>query len=393
MMIDKGKIIRRQLTDKIISYLGKYPVLALTGPRQSGKTTLLRHIIPDYKYVSLENPDQRAFATDDPVGFLKQYNSRVIFDEVQRVPSLFSYIQSIVDESGEMGQFILSGSQNFQLLESITQSLAGRVALFKLLPFDFVELDNERLLPDNWKSLVLKGFYPAIYQRDIEPVSYYSNYLQTYLQRDVSEIINIHDQKRFDNFLRLCAGRAGQVLNISNLANESSISQPTAKSWLSILESSYIIFQLRPYFENFNKRIVKSSKLYFYDTGLLSFLLGMRQVSDMADSISGNLFENLIVSEIIKRNHHQYLHYDYWFWRDSNGNEVDLLSKQEGGLKLFEIKTTQTVLPKLVKTLEYFSGFVPDEKVIQNLIYGGADNQERTNFNVFGWQMKGNNFY
>lgn len=388
MAINKGKIIRRQLTDKITDYLTKYPVVALTGPRQSGKTTLLRHIIPDYQYVSLENPDQRAYAMDDPVGFLKQYNSKVIFDEAQRVPSLFSYIQSIVDESGEMGQFILSGSQNFQLLESITQSLAGRVALFKLLPLDFIELNGEGLLPDNWNSLVLKGFYPAIYQRDIDPVSYYSNYLQTYLQRDVSEILNIQDQKRFDNFLRLCAGRVGQVLNISNLANESSVSQPTAKSWLSILESSYILFQLRPYFQNFNKRIVKSPKLYFYDTGLLSFLLGLRQVSDINVNNSGNLFENLIVSEKVKRNHHQYLHYDYWFWRDSNGNEVDLLSKQEGRLNIFEIKSTQTVLPKLVKNLQNFSGLVTDEKVIQNLIYGGSDNQERTNFNVVGWQMK-----
>ena len=392
-MIDKNKIIRRQLTDKIIYYLNKYPVVAVTGPRQSGKTTLLRHILSDYQYVSLENPDQRAFAADDPLGFLKQYNSRVIFDEVQRVPALFSYIQTMVDESGEMGQFILSGSQNFQLLERITQSLAGRVALFKLFPLDFMELDDAGLLPDSWHSLALKGFYPAIYHRDIEPASYYSNYLQTYLQRDVSEIINIHDQKRFDNFLRLCAGRAGQVLNISNLASESSISQPTAKSWLTILESSYILFQLRPYFENFNKRIVKSPKLYFYDTGLLSFLLGLRQVSDMSMSKTGNLFENLIVAELIKRNHHQYLHYDYWFWRDSNGNEVDLLSKQEGNFQLFEIKSTLTVLPKLIKTLEYFSGLVPDKNVVKNLIYGGTENQERSNFNVLGWQIRQNNFH
>ncbi len=251
----------------------------------------------------MENIDQRSFALEDPVGFLKKYGSHVIFDEVQRVPHLFSYLQTLVDESGEMGQFVLSGSQNFHLLERITQSLAGRVAIFKLMPFDIPELEQAGMLLPDWRSLIVKGFYPAIYDRKLDSSVYYSNYLQTYINRDISDLTKVQDMKRFDNFLRLCAGRVGQLLNINNLANTCGISQPTAKSWLSILESSYIIFLLQPYFENFKKRIVKAPKLYFYDTGLVSFLLGLRQNDDLKNqSLVGSLFENLVVADLFKRN-------------------------------------------------------------------------------------------
>lgn len=381
------KLLDRRLAGSIQEHLGKYPILALTGPRQSGKTTLLKQIVPDYQYVSLEDPNSREYAIEDPVGFLENYKSKVIFDEVQRAPSLFSYIQTIVDQSGEMGQFILSGSQNFLLIEQITQSLAGRVALFKLLPFDFTELENGGILYKEWKKLLITGFYPAIYNRNLNPTIYYSNYLQTYIQRDVSSLLNIHDQKRFSNFLKLCGGRAGQLFNLSNLANESSISQPTARSWLSILESSYIIFFLSPYFENFNKRIVKSPKLYFNDTGLLSYLLGLKNESDIQQNQAGALFENLIVSEINKRNHHQYLQHEFWYWRDSNGREVDLLTKKEGGFHIYEIKSTQTVMPKLFSNLDYFEKIATGQMVTKNLVYGGTENQPRTKYNVFGWKM------
>lgn len=382
-------IVNRQISNSIEQNLGNYPILALTGPRQSGKTTLLKNILPDYRYVSMEDIDQRSFATEDPIGFLRIFDSHVIFDEVQQVPHLFSYLQTIVDESGLMGQFVLSGSQNFHLMERITQSLAGRVAIFKLMPFDISELAQAGMLLSDWRSQIVKGFYPAIYDRNLNHSVYYSNYLQTYINRDVSELAKVQDIKRFSNFIRLCAGRAGQLLNINNLANACGISQPTAKSWLSILESSYILFLLQPYFENFNKRIIKTPKLYFYDTGLLSFLLGLRQSSDLDNQVlTGSLFENLIVAELYKRNYHLNQLRDYWFWRDSNGHEIDLLTRRGGGLDIFEIKSSQTIMPRLIKGMEYFDQISSGQVKNKTLIYGGNDNQDRTEYKVRNWQME-----
>ncbi|MEL6943716.1 MAG: ATP-binding protein, partial [Bacteroidota bacterium] len=358
---------------------------ALTGPRQSGKTTLLKEFFFDYRYVSLENIDERTFAEEDPNGFLKKYNEKVIFDEVQRSPHLFSYLQTIVDQSGQMGQFILSGSQNFHLLERITQSLAGRVAIFKLLPFDSSELKTENLLASDWKELIIKGFYPAVYDRDLQPSIFYTNYLQTYIDRDVTSLVNVQDKRRFRNFISLCASRNGQLLNINTLSKECGISSPTARSWLSILESSYIIFLLPPYYENFKKRVIKSPKLYFYDVGLAAFLLGFRSLEEIEDrTLLGHFFENLVVADIVKKNHHQYQIKEYWFWRDSNGNEIDLLSKKGMQFDIFEIKSTQTVLPKLFKGLDYFIKLT--NKVDQRtLIYGGKENQERSNYSIRAW--------
>ncbi len=382
-------IVNRQISNSIEQNLGNYPILALTGPRQSGKTTLLKNILPDYRYVSMEDIDQRSFATEDPIGFLRIFDSHVIFDEVQQVPHLFSYLQTIVDESGQMGQFILSGSQNFHQMERITQSLAGKVAIFKLMPFDISELAQAGMLLSDWRSQIVKGFYPAIYDRNLNHSVYYSNYLQTYINRDVSELAKVQDIKRFSNFIRLCAGRAGQLLNINNLANACGISQPTAKSWLSILERSYILFLLQPYFENFNKRIIKTPKLYFYDTGLLSFLLGLRQSSDLDNQVlTGSLFENLIVAELYKRNYHLNQLRDYWFWRDSNGHEIDLLTRRGGGLDIFEIKSSQTIMPRLIKGMEYFDQISSGQVKNKTLIYGGNDNQDRTEYKVRNWQME-----
>jgi uncharacterized protein len=255
--------IERELSKSIIATLTKFPVIALTGPRQSGKTTLLKYLLPDYKYISLENPDNREFATNDPNGFLKTYNSNVIIDEAQRVPSLFSYIQTIVDESGQMGQYILSGSQNFHLMQEISQSLAGRVAIFRLFPFDFQEMQKGNIIHEDYLTNLVTGFYPAIYDRDIKATTYYSNYIETYIQRDVSELIEIRNQSQFKRFLGILATRAGQLLNMNAIANECGISQPTVKSWLSALESSYIIFLLQPYHENFGKRLIKPQSYIF----------------------------------------------------------------------------------------------------------------------------------
>jgi len=379
-------MIERNIAKVIKELMLVYPVIALTGPRQSGKTTLLKSMFKDYRYVSLENPDKRLFAEQDPNGFLELYNQKVIFDEVQRVPSLFSYIQTLVDESKIMGQFILSGSQNFSLIKSITQSLAGRVALFKLLPFDFEELQSQNLLPHDYASMIMRGCYPALYDRPIPTTAFYANYIETYVERDLSEILNVKDIRLFRIFLKLCAGRIGQQLNLTNLAKEAGISIPTVKSWLSILESSYIAYQLPPFFNNFNKRLVKSTKLYFYDTGLVSYLLGIKSEKSIQESeFKGALFENLVINEYIKQNYHHNLYREFYYWRDSNGHEVDLLVSNETAYDIIEIKATKTILPKLFDGLDLLKNIGKEKINRKILVYGGKESQNRSNYKVWAW--------
>jgi uncharacterized protein len=380
-------MIQRSIYSAIERISKAYPVIALTGPRQSGKTTLLKNLFSDYQYISLENPDERAFALGDPNGFLDKYDNRVIFDEVQRVPELFSYIQTKVDNSGLMGQYILSGSQNFLMMKSITQSLAGRVALFKLLPFDFGELKSANLLPEDYDEAIVKGSYPALYVRDIPVSSYYSNYIETYIERDINELLNVRDLKLFRSFLKLCAGRVGQQLSLNSLSNDAGISIPTVRSWLSILESSYVIYQLPPFFKNFNKRLVKSPKLYFYDTGLASFLLGEKKAENIALSpFKGALFENLVINEYIKQNQHHQLNQDFYYWRDSNGNEVDLMVSNGNGFDIVEIKATKTITNALFKGLDNLASVADDTIKRKVLVYGGEDSQARTNYQVWSWK-------
>jgi len=378
--------LKRSLKSSIDIYLKKYPVITLTGPRQSGKTTFLKDEFPEYRYVNLENPDTRNFAINDPNAFLKLYDKYVIFDEVQRAPALFSYIQALVDENKIMGQFILSGSQNFHLIQNITQSLAGRVALFRLLPFDFTELKMAGLLDPDFTVNMQKGFYPAIYDRNIPSKMFYSNYIQTYIERDLSEIIHIRDLKLFRNFISLCAARAGNVINLNSLATECGISQPTAKSWLSVLESSYIVFQLQPYFSNLNKRVTKSPKLYFYDSGLLCHLLKINDASSIPLSVhKGSIFENMVVAEFVKSSYHLNLLRDFWFWRDSAGHEVDLFWQDDERLNLVEIKATQTIMSDLFKGMHYFENLAPKLVKSKSLVYAGMENQQRSNENVVSW--------
>jgi len=379
--------VHRQIEYLIKSQQSKFPILAITGPRQSGKTTLLQRMFKDFRYVSLENPDMRSFATDDPTGFLNEYSENVILDEVQRVPTLFSYLQTKVDGSQKMGQYILSGSQNFHLLNSITQTLAGRVALFKLLPLDFEELKAAKLLEKSYPQTLFKGFYPAIFDRDIDPKIFYTNYIQTYVEKDVTALLNVKDLKTFRTFLGLCAARAGQLLNISALANDCNISQPTAKAWLSILESSYIIFLLQPFHQNFNKRLVKSPKLYFYDTGLLCHLLRIKSADELiVNRLKGNLFENLILAELQKKNYHQYTDLDYYFWQDSNANEIDILMKNNDIFDVYEIKATETISLELFKQMDRFAELAAPEKVNKTLIYGGQENQTRSKYKILSWK-------
>jgi predicted AAA+ superfamily ATPase len=385
--IAMSKFIKRQIAPIIKAQKSKFPVLAVTGPRQSGKTTLLKELFSDYRYVSLENPNTRSFALEDPIGFLNMYDHKVILDEVQWAPELFSYIQGRVDEFKIMGQYILSGSQNFHLLNSITQTLAGRVALFKLLPLDFTELKQAGLLANTYTQAATKGFYPAIFDRDIDPTIFYANYLQTYVEKDVAELTNIKDLKLFRTFLSLCAGSAGQLLNFSALANECDISHNTAKAWLSILESSYIVFLLQPYHQNFNKRLIKSPKLYFYDTGLLTHLLGIRTDEELEENrLKGHVFENMVLAEYQKQNHHLYLHQEYYFWQDSNAHEVDILMKKGQGFSIFEVKATQTITTALFKEMDRFEEVAAPAKVSKTLIYGGTKNEKRTKYDVLSWQ-------
>jgi uncharacterized protein len=376
----------RSIRDCLQDGMKYFPVVAVTGPRQSGKTTFLQDMFPNFKYVSLENPDSRSFAESDPNGFLKLYDQMVIIDEVQRVPELLSYIQTSVDKSKMMGQYIISGSQNFHLMRTITQSLAGRVGIFKLLPFDFAEMKAASILPYNYEELIVKGSYPAIYSRGTPIALFYRNYLETYVERDVTDLLSVKDIGLFRTFLKLCAGRVGQQLNITSLSKEATISIPTVKSWLSILETSYIIHQLPPFFKNFNKRLVKSPKLYFYDTGLASYLLGIKTVDALRTSnYKGALFENLIVNEYIKQNHHQNLDHDFYYWRDSNDREVDLLVSNKMKFDAVEIKATMTIMQKLFTNLDYIAK-IGDNTINQKiLVYGGDQSQRRTDYQVLAW--------
>ena len=382
--------VKREITKAIHDLMSKYPVIALTGPRQSGKTTLLKFLFPDFQYVSLENPDNRNFAETDPNGFLNKYPSSVIFDEVQRVPSLFSYIQTLVDERALMGQFILSGSQNFHLMHNITQSLAGRVAILRLFPFDIQELNSVNWLNPDYLGNLIRGFYPAIYDRNIPSRTFYSNYVQTYIQRDVSELISIKDIRLFQNFLSLCATRAGQLLNLNALAIECGISQPTARSWISALENSYILFTLQPLHENFSKRIVKTPKLYFHDTGLLCYLLKINKADQiLTHPLKGSLFENMMIAEYVKRMYHKNIIQDIWFWRDAAGHEVDLIVQDGQTLNLIEFKSTQTVMSDLFKGLQYFEQHSKKDKLTKTLVYTGTDFQKRTIADILPWKEFG----
>lgn len=379
--------IQRNIQQSLEVLKSKYPIIALTGPRQSGKTTILQKVFPDYTYVSLENPDLRSRAISDPNSFLDTYSNKVIFDEVQRVPELFSYLQTKVDQDQEMGQFILSGSQNFLLLESITQSLAGRVALLKLLPFSFEELKHDNLLNDHWEAIAFQGSYPAIYDRNLEPTVFYPNYLESYLERDVRSLTAVKDLRLFRLFLQRCAANVGQLLNLHSIASEVGITSPTAKSWLSILESSYITFTLSPYFRNFSKRIKKSSKLFFYDTGVVCSLLQMNSAKDITRYFQrGSLFENLIVSELHKHMLHNGKRPVFYFWQDSNKNEIDVLWEEIGKIKLLEIKSGKTFSDVWLKNIKTLSNVMGDQIMSKKLIYGGLHEFSHQGVTIKSWK-------
>ena len=364
-------MIPRRLTPYIRKMLGKFPVVSLTGPRQSGKTTLLTHAFPDYKYYNLERMDHREMILSDPVGFLKTAGAKVIFDEAQNLPELFSYIQTVSDERNLPGQYILSGSQSFLLHHHISQSLAGRVSINHLFPFDITEIES--IKNQEVCQTILNGFYPRLYDKDIAPEDFYPSYLETYIQRDVRTLKGIENLNTFSRFLSLCAGRIGQVLNLTSLANDTGISVNTAKAWLSLLEASFIIYQVQPYYRNFSKRLIKSPKLYFYDTGVACSLLKLTNPEMVRTHyLYGSLFENLVISEMIKYQSHTGKHPSVYYWRESNGVEIDcIVEKGNNEILALEIKGGQTFTKDYLKNLRNFSKNKDDVKMSKAIVYAG----------------------
>ena len=384
-------MIARKAITTILELAKGYPFIALTGPRQAGKTTLSRMAFPAKPYVSLEDPDVREFAATDPRRFLERYPDGAILDEVQRSTALFSYLQTRADLDGRMGLYILTGSQQFGLLSGITQSLAGRVAMVHLLPFSSGELQEAGELPASLDGLLYKGSYPPVYDRKLAPAQWYAGYVGTYLERDVRQLINIRDLGVFQRFIRLCAARSGGLLNLSSLANDCGITHNTAKAWISILEASYILYLLTPHFRNFNKRLVKTPKLYFYDTGLAAWLLGIQNADQLAiHPQRGALFETWVVGELLKGRYGRALPSNLYFWRDNTGNEVDILVDQGLTMMPIEVKSGETI------SIDYFTGlkkwlsWAGTEAGDAYLIYGGDDRQERSEAEVVPWrQVKG----
>lgn len=392
-------MIARQMSNQILEAATQYPAVAVTGPRQSGKTTLCRKLFPDYAYANLEKPETRQFAIEDPNGFLAQFDKPVILDEVQRVPDLFSYIMTLVDEHKRMGKFILSGSQNFHLQQAISQSLAGRCSTLKLLPMSFRELNgkpNHDIFgignetpdipdaPGNPFDHVFRGGYPPIYNRGIKPTNWYAQYTQSYLERDVRQLVNVGDLETFERFLQLTAGRSGQILNMDSLASDVGVSPVTVKRWISLLCASYIVFLLKPHSRNFNKRLIKTPKLYFYDTGLLCYLLGIRSARNLElHSQRGAIFETYIISELCKSCFNAGVEPPLYYWRDSQGHEVDLLIEDGESLYPIEIKSGQTVSGNMMSGLDYWCKL--DGTDTGMLIYGGTDNYTRNGIQVRSW--------
>jgi predicted AAA+ superfamily ATPase len=358
-------MIRRNLETSIHKYSKEYPVVAIVGPRQSGKTTLARHMFPDYKYLSMENLDIRHMAQDDPRGFLDDYGKNIILDEIQRVPSLFSYLQERVDLEESPASYVLTGSQQFLLMEKITQSLAGRIITFQLYPFSFNEIYEAK--PDKDVNSIFKikpgyikggkeidvyrmlftGMYPRIHDKKLDARKWIENYILTYIERDIRSLVNVENLKLFEDFLKICASMSGQLINYTSISNSIGVSQPTVKKWTSVLETSGILFILPPHYKNFKKRIVKTPKLYFADTGVLSFLLSIRNPDELiSHPLFGNIFETFIISELYKRVFHVGEKPAFYFWRDKTGNEIDLIVDIGPELLPIEIKASKTYSPE-----------------------------------------------
>lgn len=383
-------MIPRQATDTALRLARGFPILAITGPRQSGKTTLARSLSAGRAYVSLEEPDQREAALVDPRGFLARFPDGAVIDEAQQAPELMSYLQGLVDARRRMGDFVLTGSQQFGLMSRITQSLAGRVGRIELLPFSLPELAGADLLPGDLDTFLWRGGYPPLYDRPLAPGDWFPSYIATYLERDVRHLLAVRDLALFQRFVRLCAARTGQLLNLSALANDCGLSHTTARDWLSVLEASYLVLLLPPYFRNFGKRLVKTPKLYFLDTGLAAALLGIRDAAALnLHPQRGALFETLVVGEFVKQRFNTGQPAGLWFWRDNTGNEVDLLFESGPRLQPVEIKSGATLVRDWLRGIEKWRAFAGDDALPGWLIYGGEDGYTREGVEVFPWRAIG----
>lgn len=393
-------MIKRFLEKRLKKLSEQYPIVTITGPRQSGKTTLTKSAFPKYRYISLEDPDNRNFAEKDPRGFLNEYSSEVIFDEIQRAPDLFSYLQTAVDKAPIAGRFILTGSQQFLLNEKVSQSLSGRTALLCLLPFSLAELtgrkqqgfwDNNQPteIPPGQKNIfetMHAGFYPRIHDRNLEPQQWYRDYFETYITKDARSVHDIGDLNAFEQFIRLLAGRSGQILNLTSLGNDSGVSHTTARRWISILETSYIIRLLQPHFKNFNKRLIKSPKIYFLDPGLLCYLLRIPSPKNLPTHPQlGNIFETFATGEVLKWHTHQGLEAPLYYWRDRGGKEIDLILDRGDTLYPIEIKASQTISSGFFENIKQWLALPKNKQTGGALITAGNNFQKRENIQIIPW--------
>lgn len=383
-------MIHRALSEHILTLAQQFPVLAILGPRQSGKTTLAQMLFRDYVYVSLEDLDVRQRAKNDPRGFLQQGENAggLILDEIQNVPELLSYIQTIVDASQKPASFIITGSQNILVHEAISQTLAGRIASFTLLPLSMNELQAVSLVPKSVDQAILNGGYPRIYAKNIAPSHWYPGYISTYLERDVRQIKNILNLDAFQHFIMLCAGRIGQVLNLTSLANDCGVSVPTIDSWLSLLQANYLIYLLQPYYKNFSRRLIKSPKLYFYDTGIACSLLNIQSTDQLfSHYLRGNLFENFVVTELLKKFYNQGQRPRIYFWRDQTGHEIDLIIEKGTELCALEVKASATASAHAFDNIHFLQKVAQLEKIEQFVVYAGAENQSWKDGSFVSWQL------
>lgn len=375
------KIIKRQIAKELKSLSRQYPVVVITGPRQSGKTTLAKMCFPRLAYSTLEDPDTREVVLSDPRAFLKSLTNGAIIDEIQHAPKVLSYLQSAIDNHDIKGKIILTGSSQFEVMKNVSQSLAGRAAILKLLPFSILETQSFKSEPI--PDLIVKGFYPRIYSEKQEPFKSYRNYFETYIQRDVRQFVNLKDTSLFRKFVKLCAGRIGQIFVASSIANDVGVSVTTVLSWISILEASFIVFMLESYYENIGKRLIKSPKIYFYDTGLAAYLLGIEQVEQLSrDPLRGGLFENLAIIELLKKRFNAGLDHNLYFYRDSNGNEVDVLYKKANAFKAFEIKSAETYSGDFSKGINVLQKVLKNRLESAYVVYAGKTEKEFNNIKL-----------
>ncbi len=380
-------MITRNLAEHIKAAQGKYPVVTVTGPRQGGKTTLIKSLFPDIPYFSMETPDLRQQVSENPRELFARHGHCMVLDEVQRTPEVLSYIQTIVDEDPN-AFFVLSGSHNMLMMENVSQTLAGRTAIFYLLPFSMAELGTAGIVADKYEELLFKGAYPRLYDKGLDPVGFYQSYIETYVQRDVRQIKNIGNLNLFSRFLAMCAGHIGQIVNYSTLANQVGVSVSTAQSWLSILETSFIVYQLNPYFRNFNKRIVKSPKLYFYDTGLACSLLRITSLDALENYYQkGSLFENFVINEISKTYFNKGSRPPIYYWRDSTGREIDLVIDLGGRLLPIEVKSGRTFNSDFFKNIEWWEGVADMPLETGVAIYGGDTDWETAHGKLVSWKL------